>query len=67
MAGGSGFHMKLLNPLKIAIDDNIEAGLTKRTFCELVRIHAKIADDLAEISGVSIDGRKKSEEKSGFR
>lgn len=31
MAGDSGFHMKLLNPLKIAIDDNIKAVLTKRT------------------------------------
>ena len=30
MAGDSGFHMKLLNPLKIAIDDNTEAVLTKR-------------------------------------
>ena len=35
MAGDSGFHMKLLNPLKIAIDDNIKAVLTKPYFCEL--------------------------------
>lgn len=31
MAGDSGFHMDLLNALKIAIDDNIKAVLTKRT------------------------------------
>lgn len=30
MAGDSGFHLELLNPLKIAIDDNIKAVLTKR-------------------------------------
>lgn len=30
MAGDSGFDLKLLNPLKIAIDDNIKALLTKR-------------------------------------
>lgn len=30
MAGNSDFHMELLNPLKIAIDDSIKAVLTKR-------------------------------------
>lgn len=29
--GDRGFHMELLNPLKVAIDDNIKAVLTKRT------------------------------------
>ena len=31
MAGDSGFHMDLLNALKITIDDNIKSVLTKRT------------------------------------
>lgn len=31
MAEDSGFYMEVLNPLKIAIDDNIKAVLAKRT------------------------------------
>ena len=30
MAADCGFSMKLLNPIKISIDDNIKAVLTKR-------------------------------------